>query len=385
MIVSVAFLVASLLLESSMATIYLSVFGSDSNDGSSPANAVATLGRALQLTPAGADIEMAAGVIPLGVVTVKSAVTVRAAGNGGGNPALFQFACSNAYDTISVMQTTLSLVGVSITNCATAISLGLSTPYYTHVLNLDNVQFIANSIDVKMGDGSTSLSAHRTTFTGSQGAVVYCAIYSNDVATVYLNASSITTSIDTSNKCSSTSYTSGSSLAISSCKFSGSGGKSFIYTDQALKLDHVTFSGPFSTASCGVTIRNVKASVSDVVFDSLSGSPALCINNGIVNVVNSQFVHNTGNQTAGAPIGAGIYMTGSTVGVSNSNFNGNQVYGDDGAGIHCEMSRLTVGSTSFSYNKAGTAAACSQFGCTIVQFNNTLSRNIQQAPGNACW
>jgi hypothetical protein len=392
------FLLGFLLLHAVEATIYLSVFGSDSNDGSSPASAVATLTRAVSLTSNGGDIVFAAGVLPLGQVTITKSLTLRGANAGSGQPALFQFACASGSDQLIVYGATVTVVGISFSGCQQAINVGTTSYSSSHSVTLDTVLFIGNQVDVLIGDGRSTFVAQRTTFTGAAAAVRYCTIYGSSytTATVTLNGSSITTSpsqgiaVDTSNSCSNGNvYSSASSLTVTGTKFTSSvaGARpAFIRATQVLKLDSVSFLGPADSPQCPVLIAGTKALVSNVVFDSLTGSPALCITNSVVNVINAQFTRNAGNQTAGAYIGAGIYVAGgSTVGVSDSSFNGNTVYNADGAGIHCEMSRLTVGSSSFTYNKASTAAACSQFGCTVVQFNNTLSRNQQQAPGNACW
>ena len=83
-----------LLVCASRAQIYLSAFGNDNNNGVTPANAVATLGRAYNLASAqnvnNATIIMAAGVIPLGKPTFNyGLVTIVGAGSTG-NAAIYK-------------------------------------------------------------------------------------------------------------------------------------------------------------------------------------------------------------------------------------------------------------------------------------------------------
>ncbi len=392
-----ALLCAVAAVEGAVQTVYLSVFGSDNNDGSSPQSAVASLTRAMQLAQGVSssnqpEIQMAPGVLPLGSPpTVTRSVVIRGAAPGQ-NPALYQFSCSSSGEQLSVGGASLGLVGILITGCNQAVTVGIG--YYTssQSLNLDTVQFAGNNVDLVAGEGTVNIVTQRTAFAGKVRALQfycrytsYCRFAGSFANSTFVAGSAST--IDTTNQAGSAAYVTGS-LSFAYSKFTAQAGATppFVAVNGfQVQLDHVSFVGPTSTPNCGVVLSNNKASISDTFFDSHTGAPALCIINAIVNVVNSDFAHNAGNTSVTSTYpGAGIYMTGSTVGVSNSNFQSNTVTAADGAGIHCENSRLTVGSSTFSYNKADTAAASSCFACTVVSFNNTQTRNQQQAPGNSC-
>ena len=90
-----ALAIASLSSVSATNTIYLSVFGSDSNSGKTPAEAVASLGKAYALAKSTGyqHITLGAGVVELQPLKLSTDLTIVSEQN---NPSLAKLACRSS-------------------------------------------------------------------------------------------------------------------------------------------------------------------------------------------------------------------------------------------------------------------------------------------------
>lgn len=372
--------------------IYLSAFGDDNNNGLASTSAVATLARAYSLAYAqasnNATIVMAAGVIALGKPTMNSGtVTIIGAGSTG-NAAIYKFSCS-AGDTL-VVGTNVAIVGVSFDACANAITI--YRPSATLFLALTNVVFENTPNALLVQDAVSTVNVTNSRFSDKAVTLGRSTSYSY-AANLYFFGSQFTstgsaTVIDTVNTLAS--YATAGSVVIEGSLFLSTGPAVNLRVRDSfgsVAIADSTFKGPANANGCSVRLDNVKSQITTTVFEGHSGSPALCVLGGNAAVINSEFNGNQGNNTATgvAMPGAGIYVSGgATLAISTTKFKSNKVDGD-GAAIHCESSRLTVGSSTFSYNTAsGNSAACSSLSCTVVSFNNTQYRNVDRSQSNSC-
>lgn len=386
-------LVSTLLLAASVeATIYLSAFGSDSNDGATQATAVATLARAYTLAyaqnSAAANIEMAAGVIALGTPSMQYGTVTVTGGGVSGNAAIYKFSCSSG-DTLAV-GASVSLVGVSFDGCGTAITIKRAGSAVN--LGVTNVLFENSGVAIRVQDAISTVNVTSSRFDSRAVVLERTSSYSYSATLGFYNSQFSSTAnngpvINTVNAAST--YAVVGTLVIENSRFLASAPVVNVWVGDSfgsVAIDTSSFSGPADANGCSVRLINVKSQISNSAFDSHSGSPALCVQGGTAAVINSAFTNNQGNNTTpgvGLP-GAGIYVTnGATLAITATSFQNNKFIGD-GAGIHCESSRLTVGNSVFKYNSAGGAAACSSASCTIVSFNNTQYRNNDRSSASAC-
>jgi hypothetical protein len=385
---------AALLMAASVdATIYLSAFGSDNNNGATPTTAVATLARAYSLAYAqasnNANIVMAPGVIALGTPSMLYGTVTLTGAGATGNAAIYKFDCATG-DTLTMGATSLNIFGVSFDGCDKAITI--NRPSSGVFLGVTNVIFENTNTAIRVQDAVSVVNVTSSRFDGRAVVLSRTTSYTYSTALSFFNSlfnttTSTNTVIDTNND--GGSYGVSGSLLIDNSLFVSAAPVVNVYVRDSfgsVAIAGTSFKGPFNANGCSVRLVNVKTQISDSVFDSHSGSPALCVQGGNAAIINSEFSNNQGNSTVTgvAMPGAGIYMSNSaTVAISTSSFKSNKFDGD-GAGIHCESSRLTVGSSVFKYNSANGAAACSSMGCTLVTYNNTQYRNTDRSAMFAC-
>jgi hypothetical protein len=373
-------------------SIYLSAFGSDSNNGLSSTSAVLTLSRAYALayaqSSANATILMAPGVIALGQPRMDNGVVNIIGAGPLGNAAIYKFSCGGSGDTLGI-GTRTSIVGVSFDGCTQAVTV--YRPSATFFVELTNVVFENTANALFVGDAVATLNITNARFSGQALTLSRTSSYVY-AANVYFYQSQFTSTtgaaiIDTANAANS--YPVSGSILIDGSLFLATAPAVNVWVRNgfgSIAIADSTFKGPANANGCSVRLDNVKSQITNTVFESHSGSPALCVVGGNAAIINSEFNGNQGNNTAtGASLaGAGIYVSGATLAISTTKFKSNKFDGD-GAAIHCESSRLTVGSSTFSYNTAGgSSAACSSLSCTVVSFNNTQYRNVDRSQTNSC-
>jgi len=331
---------------------------------------------------------MAPGVIPLGQPRMDYGTVTLVGAGALGNAAIYKFSCSSASDTLSV-GTRLDVRGVSFDGCANAVTV--YRPSATLFVALTNVVFENSANALFVQDAITTLNVTNARFSGKALTLTRTQSYTY-AANVYFYQSQFTstsgaTVIDTVSVANS--YAVSGSIVIDGSLFLATGPAVNLWVRDsfgAVAIADSTFKGPANANGCSVRLDNVKSQITNTVFESHTGSPALCVLGGNAAVINSEFNGNQGNNsvTGGALLGAGIYVSGATLAVSTTKFKSNKFDGD-GAAIHCESSRLTVGSSTFSYNTAsGASAACSSLSCTVVSFNNTQYRNVDKSQSNSC-
>jgi hypothetical protein len=157
-----------------------------------------------------------------------------------------------------------------------------------------------------------------------------------------------------------------------------------------------------------VAASNVPVTIIDTQFTNHNGTAALSIAGGQVSLQRVEFTKNVGTFVGH---GAGLEVTASAiVAIQDSTFKSNvKSIGEGssmlhtfffsismhsnlllranpyfhihiGAGIHCENSHMTIGTSNLQYNKAPAAGAASCSNCVVVSFGNTNSRNTGTGP-----
>jgi hypothetical protein len=197
LLASAAFLMAA------DATIYLSAFGSDRNDGATPTSAVATLSRAYQLANAqstnNANIVMAPGVIALGTPSMDAGTVTLTGAGLSGNAAIYKFDCATG-DTLNLASTTMNVFGVSFDGCDKAITI---TGYHAF-LSVGNVIFENTNTAIRVEDATATVNVTSSRFDGRAVALSQVTKFACWVALSFFNSlfnstTSTNTVIDTVN------------------------------------------------------------------------------------------------------------------------------------------------------------------------------------------
>jgi len=376
---------------------YLSIFGSDSNDGLSQANAVKTLARAYAVMKAQRFeiIFVMPGSYPLTSISVDGALALVGSQN---QPMLTKFSCTTAQATLSTSSSAnanISFDSIAFEGCNSVVTVGQYSSgftYYNYNLFVYNTIFTGNTKDITVQGGTVRVMATNSQFlSGKQNAIStyqYPSRYAG--CTVQLENSKVVDyntapAIDMTGAA-FTSLT----VNLTGVSFSSSTGAGGMFVNVAgatstLVMNQVAFVGGVSYG-CGVNVQqSCTATVNKAQFINKVGAPPLCVSGGsTVTVQYADFLNNSVTAKAFQGAGGAVFVGGgSTFAVANSNFRQNTLDSGEGGGVHCVGSHLTVAQSVFSYNSAPDAPAASCSSCVLVAYGNQLYSNTGSAT-DAC-
>jgi len=378
---------------------YLSIFGSDANDGLSQMNAVKTLLRAYQVMKAQqyAIIFVQPGSYPLASITVDGALALVGTQN---NPSLTKFSCQAgqaSLQTVSNNHANISFDSIQFEGCAQVVQIGMlstASTYYNYNLFVYNTQFTGNGKDIVVTSGNVRvyITSSRfesgtqyalSTYQYSNHAYAGCVITIENSKFVNYN-NGVASAIDMT-------LASFNSLSVNltgvSFTASNSGG-SFLNlggTYSTLLMNQVSMTGG-TTGSCTINLQQgCTATITKAQFTNKVGGPCLCVSGASTATLQySDFVNNTVSSKSFSGAAGAVWIGGgSTFAVANSNFRQNSLDIGEGGGVHCAGSHLTVAQSVFSYNTAPDAPAASCNNCVLVAYGNQQYSNTGSAT-DAC-